>query len=370
MKCSEIIAVMETIAPTYLAESWDNVGLQIGSQERDVNKVLLTLDITEEVVDEAIDKGVQLIIAHHPFIFNGLMSINMDELKGKLLEKMIKNDIGLYVAHTNLDKAELGLNDFIAQKLHIEKRKPLKKSEQETFYKIVVYVPVDYTQDILDVLGECGAGFIGNYSHCTFRTVGKGTFKPEDGADPFIGEEDELAVVEENRIESIVTGKILQNLISGLKAVHPYEEMAYDLYPLENEDLEVREGLGRIGYLKEAMPPDAFVEMVKDALQLDFVRTAGTPPDVVEKAALCTGSGAEFIGLAKVQGADVYITGDIKYHDAQRAEENNLWVIDAGHFGTEKMVVSLLDYLLSQRIDTSELTCYETTKNEDFMRFY
>ncbi|MEG2898371.1 MAG: Nif3-like dinuclear metal center hexameric protein [Eubacterium sp.] len=370
VKCSEIIQMIEMVAPKNLAESWDNVGLQIGSYKKQVNRILLTLDVTETVVLEAIEKKADLIISHHPFIFNGLKSICTDEQKGHLVAMLIKNDIALYAAHTNLDKAELGLNDYIAKKLEIDERLPLEPSDEAKLYKIVVYVPTEYTDKIIRVLGENGAGFIGNYSHCTYRTVGEGTFKPLDGTTPFIGKKGEMTKVEEDRIETIINDKMMKTIIQKLKAVHPYEEMAYDVYPLENGALLNKNGSGKIGLLKEAVSPEWLIEKIKNTLQLEHIRAAGNPPEKIRKVALCTGSGAEFMGLAKVKKADVYITGDLKYHDAQRADENNLWVIDAGHFGTEKMVVNLLEEMLKNQLFNQSVEFLRSEKNEDFMRYY
>ncbi|MEG0378308.1 MAG: Nif3-like dinuclear metal center hexameric protein [Eubacterium sp.] len=346
VKCSEVLQIIEKIAPKNLAESWDNVGLQIGSYKKVVSKILLTLDVTPQVVQEAVKKEVDLVISHHPFIFNGLKSICVDEQKGHIVEMFIKNE------------------------LMIDERLPLEASNEKKLYKIVVYVPTDYSAKIVQVLGENGAGFIGNYSHCTFRTMGEGTFKPLPGTAPFIGEEGEIVKVEEDRIETIIDSKMLKTMLNKLKAAHPYEEMAYDLYPLENGALINKNGLGKIGFLKEAMTPERFIEQIKKVLNLEHLRAAGIPPDKIKKVALCTGSGAEFIGLAKVKKADVYITGDLKYHDAQRAIENNLWVIDAGHFGTEKMVVNLLQELLENELLEKGIECLQSEKNEDFMRYY
>ncbi len=370
VKCHEIIQIIEKTAPKRLAESWDNVGLQIGSYKKEVSKVLLTLDVTEEVVAEAIEIGAQMIIAHHPFIFNGLKNICTDELKGKMVADLINHDISLYVAHTNLDKAELGLSDYIGRQLGIQEMQPLAASDAEKYYKIVVYVPVTHEDVIVEVMGSCGAGFIGKYSHCTFRTRGKGTFMPGEDTQPYIGKEGQLETVEESRVETIVSGKILKNLMQKLKKVHPYEEMAYDLYPLENGEMLNQNGLGKIGRLAEPMESMAFIDRIKETLKLDWVRATGNPPEKVSKVALCTGSGAEFIGLAKVKKADVYITGDLKYHDAQRALENNLWVIDAGHFGTEKMVVDLLAEMLTKALDGKGVQWVCSAVNRDFIRCY
>ena len=370
VKSSEIIQAIEAIAPRRLAESWDNVGLQIGSNKREVSKVLFTLDVTAEVVAEAIEIGAQMIVAHHPFIFNGLKGICTDELKGRMVADLIKNDICLYVAHTNLDKAELGLSDYIGKRLGLEAMQPLSASDAEKLYKIVVYVPVTHEELIVEVMGSCGAGFIGRYSHCTYRTCGKGTFMPLAGTHPFIGEQDELTTVEESRVETIVDGKILKRLMQKLKQAHPYEEMAYDLYPLENGELMNQNGLGKIGRLNTPVDGQAFIEHIKKTLDLEWIRATGNPPEKISKVALCTGSGAEFIGLAKVKKADVYITGDLKYHDAQRAVESNLWVIDAGHFGTEKLVVDLLASILEDTLRNKGVTWVASSVNRDFIRCY
>lgn len=369
MKTSQIFKIIEDTAPLYLAEKWDNCGLQVGSYKQKVSKILLTLDVTPAVVNEAIEKKVDLIISHHPFIFNGLKKIWLEDQKGKMIAQLLSNNITLYSAHTNLDKANLGLNDYIAKKIQISEALPLEP-EEEKLYKIAIYVPVDYTEKIVNVLGESGAGFIGNYSHCTYRTMGKGTFKPLKGTNPFIGEEGEFATVEENRIETIVDGRMVKSLIKKIKTAHPYEEMAYDLFPLENGKLIMKHGLGKIGILEKPMVPIDFINHVKTSLNLEHVRVAGKPPKKISRVALCTGSGAEFMGVAKVRKADVYITGDLKYHEAQRAYENNLWVIDAGHFGSEKMVVDLLKELIDKQIEKDQIETIISTKNEDFMRFY
>lgn len=368
MKSHDIIRALNEIAPPHLAEAWDNVGLQVGSLNKEVKIVLLCLDLTEGVLQEAVEKQADMVIAHHPYIFNGIKAIRTDEPRGRVIAGLIKHDITLFVAHTNLDKTEFGLNDYIADKLLVADTLPLVPDADEKLYKLVVYVPVDYTDDIIRVMGDYGAGFIGDYSHCTFRTVGQGTFKPLAGTNPFIGSEGELAVVEENRVETIVKQEVLTELIAALKKVHPYEEMAYDLYPLAAAEMLKGSGTGRIGSLTEPMSPEAFIDLIKKALNIDYVRTAGEPPAEIKRVALCTGSGAEFIGLAAAKSSDVYVTGDLKYHDAQAAAENNLWVIDAGHYGTEKMVVNLLEHALQEKLGDADVTLIKSVQNQDFLR--
>lgn len=350
----DIFSAIEQTAPRYLAEDWDNTGLQIGSYSNTVNRVLLTLDVTEAVVDEAIDKKADLIVSHHPFLFKGLKSINIDSGKGKVIQKLIDHRISVYSAHTNLDAAGGGLNHYIADLLEIKSIKPLVPSDADRLYKLVVYSPVDATDAILKVLGENRAGSLGNYSHCTFRVTGKGTFKPLTGSAPYIGTQDQIQTVSEDRIEAIIGIHSADDLITKIKAVHPYEQMAYDLFPMDQSVSRRQNGLGIIGELEEAMMPDTFMTHIKNKLELAAVRTTGNPPKQVKRVALCTGSGSDFITTAKVQNADCFITGDLKYHEAQTAEESHIWVIDAGHYGTEKKAVFLLKAIIDNAFDDVE----------------
>lgn len=346
VKLNKIIQSIEAVAPEKLAEDWDNVGLQVGSRQQLVNKILLTLDITAEVVSEAVAKKADLIIAHHPFIFNGLKTLSSDWEKGQMIELLIKSDIAVYVAHTNMDKAEAGLNCYLAELLGLESIRTLEPSNPINYYKLVVYTPVEATERIIEVLGKNGAGAIGDYDFCTYRSSGIGTFRPLAGSNPYIGTTDTLTSVAEERIEAIVPAQELKNLIIQLKKNHPYEEMAYDVIPLENGRLINENGLGKIGVLKEPMDADAFIDAVKDRLGLTSLRGAGNRPDTIRRVAICSGAGADMIGLAKAKRADVLITGDLKHHDGQRALENNFWVLDAGHYGTEKWVVDCFRKIL------------------------
>jgi len=370
VKLSEVIKVIENVAPKALAEVWDNVGLQIGSCHQPVKRILLTLDVTPSVIEEAVNEKADLIIAHHPFIFKGLKNLSLDNQKGQLISQLIKNDIALYVAHTNLDKAEAGLNDFLARKLELESIRTLDPSDSEVLYKVVVFVPVDMTEKIIDVFGKNGAGAIGRYDFCTFRTSGVGTFRPLLGSDPYIGEINSIEKVMEDRIEAIVPGGLLKNLINQLKKNHPYEEMAYDVYPLENGRLLNQNGLGKIGLLKEPMTANDFSLYVKNKLNLLFLRGGGIAPGSVRRVAICSGAGADLIGIAKSQRADVLITGDLKHHDAQRAAESNFWVLDAGHFGTEKCVTECLKEIIMAGLgdDSPELITAKALK--DYISIY
>lgn len=364
MKCKEIMDIMEKLAPRELAESWDNVGLQIGDMEDGIKKILVTLDVTEEVVDEAIEKDIDMIISHHPFIFKPINNIIVGDPKGRIIKKLIKNDINLYVSHTNIDIAENGLNDMLAKKLNLENISILSPSQKEKFYKIAVFVPLGHEDKVRAALGNAEAGWIGNYSHCTFQTKGIGTFKPLEGANPFIGQVDEIEKVDEYRIETIVSQGNLSNTIKKMKEAHPYEEVAYDVYPMELEGKV--SGLGRIGELENPKEYEDFINDIKDILEVDNIRMAGIKKDKIKKVGLCTGSGAEFMADASKAGADLYITGDVKYHEAQMAEELDILLIDAGHFSTEIIFIDGVKEYLDDKL--SNIDIIKSQVNEDVFR--
>jgi dinuclear metal center YbgI/SA1388 family protein len=370
VKLSEITGLIEQVAPKNIAEDWDNVGLQLGSSKQPVKRILLTLDVTADVVAEAVTKKADLIIAHHPFIFKGLKTLSADQQKGQLIAKLIKNDIALYVAHTNLDKAENGLNAHLAQQLGLTAVQTLEPSNPQALVKLVVYTPPEATEKIIAVFGKNGAGAIGDYDYCTYRTAGIGTFRPLSGANPYLGEIDALTSVEEDRIEAIVPVDRLKQVIFQLKKVHPYEEMAYDIIPLENGECLNQTGLGKIGFLDKKIPAADFIAHVKAALQLTTLRGAGTMPETIHRVAICSGAGADLLGLAKAKKADVLITGDVKYHDGQRALENNLWVLDAGHFGTEKWVVDCFRQIITSGLPQNAPELLTAESSQDFIVNY
>lgn len=351
VKLNKIIQMLEALAPEKLAEDWDNVGLQVGSRQQSIKRILLTLDITTEVVAEAVKKKADLIIAHHPFIFKGLKTLSSDYEKGQIIEQLIKNEVAVYVAHTNLDKAAKGLNHYLAEIMGLENIKTLEPSNPVVYYKLVVFTPADASQKIIEVLGKNGAGAIGDYDYCTYRSSGTGTFRPLVGATPFIGAVNKLTCVSEDRIEAIVAAPDLKNLIAVLKRSHPYEEMAYDVIALENGGLMNENGLGKIGVLSQPLEAADFITNTKERLGLVALRGAGKVPDIVRRVAICSGAGADMIGLAKAKRADVLITGDLKHHDGQRALENNFWVLDAGHYGTEKWVTDCFKQILEAGLE-------------------
>lgn len=337
---------METIAPKRLAETWDNVGLIIGDGSKTVKRIMICLDLPDWVLEEAIEEKVDMIITHHPLIFSGIKNINTDSCLGRKIIKLIKNEISLYSSHTNFDIAKGGLNDIFAKQLGFDSFEVIHPLNIEKLYKIVVYVPKGSENRILECFSKTGAGFIGNYSSCSFRVKGIGTFMPEEGSHPYIGNKGILEEVEEYRLETIVPEEYLNKTIKAMVKSHPYEEVAYDIYELANKGNIY--GIGRLGELKEEKSLASYAKYVKENLHLSSIRYAGNPDIRIKKVALFNGSGSKYIKQAKSAGADVLITGDMQYHQTLDSLESGLAVIDAGHFGTEiAMIDAVAGYLKS-----------------------
>lgn len=346
VRAKDLFRLVEKLAPLELAEQWDNPGLQIGAPEAEVSRVLLALDVDEGVCREAGEKEAQLIICHHPLLFRPLKNIRTDLPQGALLASLLRAGIAVYAAHTNLDNAARGVNDALAARLGLQEVEVLRVTRRQKFLKLVVYVPVSHAEIVRSALGKAGAGWIGNYRECTFQVAGKGTFLPLAGTRPFIGRPGELAHVEEVRLETIVPEELAGPAVKAMRAAHPYEEVAYDLYPLANEG--PARGAGRVGVLAGpgAVAFEEFVEHVKSALGVGNVRCGGEPARKIHRVAVCGGAGAEFWPDARAAGADVLVTGDIGYHAAKEMISAGLNFIDAGHYGTEQVILPVLrDYL-------------------------
>ncbi|MBM7614626.1 Nif3-like dinuclear metal center hexameric protein [Alkaliphilus hydrothermalis] len=345
-RVKDIIQIIENLAPKSAAESWDKVGLQVGSPQDTIKKVLVCLDVTDDVMEEAIENEVNLIISHHPFLFKPLKHILKEDSKGKIVYQAIKNNIALYCCHTNIDVVMGGLNDQVAMKLGLSNIKILQVTGQQEYYKIVVFVPEGYEEKVATALAETGAGHIGNYSHCSFRSDGTGTFMPLEGTDPFIGNIGELEKVKEIRLETIIKKEDLSKSLKSMMEAHPYEEVAYDVYPLINA--EANRGIGRVGVLDNPLQLSILIEDVKKILDIDKVKFCGDVNHQIEKVAVVNGSGADLIFDAIGAKCDCLITGDLKYHEAQIALENGLNVIDAGHFETEALFVDWMVAFLTE----------------------
>lgn len=333
----EIIQLFESWAPKKIAcMENDPIGLAIGTLNKKVTKVLVTLDVNEKVADEAIEKGCELIIAHHPPIFRKLSNLRTDTPSGKLYEKLLKNDIAVYAAHTNLDVATGGVNDLLFDALQLENRQILTKTYSEQLMKMAVFVPKSHTNQVRHALANAGAGKIGDYDFCSFSSIGQGRFRALDGADPFIGKIGEVEVVEEEKIEVVFPSSDKNKVLKAMLNAHPYEEPAYDIYTMAIETNEM--GLGRIGTLKEPMTLKQFAEYVKKQLDVPCVRVVGNLQDNIKKVAIVGGDGNKYIHAAKHAGADVFVTGDMYFHVAQDAEAIGLHIVDPGHH-VEKVMI-------------------------------
>ena len=360
----EIAQAIERQAPLQLQESWDNCGLQVGSMSSSVQRVLTALDVTSEVVSEAIERQVDAIVTHHPVIFKGLKSINTDTMQGKMIKDLLCHGINVYSAHTNLEVAEGGLNDEVARRLGLQDIQGLEETGRDVAYKVAVYVPVTHSEQLRQAMDDAGAGHIGAYSHCSFSVAGEGRFLPLEGTNPFIGQVGAIETVPEERVETVVPKKLLGQVLAAMKEVHPYEEIAYDIVALENA--YEAHYIGRIGNLSQPLSIEEFKEVLKSVFPHSQLRWGGAKPSSIQRIGLCTGSGAEFIKVAAKQKADVYITGDVKYHDMQLAKELGITVVDAGHYGTEYMSQSLLKQMIEKSFTADEVEVIESNVQRDF----
>jgi dinuclear metal center YbgI/SA1388 family protein len=364
-----VISLLESFAPKKLAVDGDPIGLQIGSLNRPVNKVMIALDVLESVVDEAINNEVDLIIAHHPLLYRPLKKIDTSTSKGRMIEKLIKNDITVYAAHTNLDVTASGVNEWLSKRLQLSQLEVLSPTYEEQLIKLSVFVPSSHEEAVRQALGDAGAGHIGNYSHCSFSSSGWGTFTPLEGTNPYIGEQGKLERTEEVKIESIFAAPIQKTVLSAMKKAHPYEEVAYDLYPLLNKGNEL--GIGKIGKLNKEMEIEEFVQHVKNVFGISSVRVIKGHNHTIKKVAVVGGDGNKYIFPAVRKGADVLVTGDIYYHNAHDAQAEGLTIIDAGHHIEEIMKRELrivLEKELSERkYDTAVVESTISTEPFTFM---
>jgi len=344
-KVKDIVKIVEHFFPVHLAEKWDNVGLQVGSFKHSVSKVLVALDMDNEVLQYAREQKADMVITHHPLFFNSIKSINYDHSSGSLLKGIIEAGITVYAAHTNLDAGDRGLNQILAERIGLHGIKLLDKGHSEALYKLVVYVPIDHENEVRQAMLEAGAGHIGNYQDCSFRVQGTSSFKPLAGSTPYIGQEGVLQEVQEYRLETILPQSQLDPVRRSMLQAHPYEEAAYDIYRLERTGHVF--SLGRMGKLPAAISLQEFATDVKSKLGLQYLRIAGDMNKSVSKIAVVSGAGASFIHKAVKQGCDALVTGDLKYHEAREAIDLGLAVVDAGHQGTEQLMSSYLCGLLN-----------------------
>lgn len=342
MKLKDLCDSLEAFAPIYLQENYDNSGLLIGDKNKSITKALVSLDVTEDILEEAITENAEVIIAHHPLIFKPLKKIVGSNRVERIIEKAIKNDIAIYAIHTNLDSIFEGVNHIFAKQLGLNKLEILQP-KPDTLKKLIVYIPTAHADTLRNALFSVGAGSIGNYDSCSFQLEGKGSFRALEGSTPFIGEKNQLHYEEESKIELVFPAYLRTRIIQTLRENHPYEEPAFDIFALENEWSKT--GAGMIGHLKNSMTEIDFLNLLKKQTGANCVRYSPLIGKMVQKIALCGGSGSFLIEAAKAAKADVFITGDVKYHDFFDAD-NQLLIVDIGHFESEQFTKQLLvEYL-------------------------
>ena len=349
MLVKQIIQAIEAFAPLIYQESYDNCGLQVGNTEDEVTGVLITLDVTEPVLEEALQRGCNMILAHHPLIFSGLKRISGRTYVERVVQKAIKNDISIYAAHTNLDNMYQGVNAKIAEKLGLRDISILLP-KTDTLSKLYTYAPGDAAEKVREALFAAGAGHISRYKECSFNTGGTGTFRAETDTNPAIGEAGgKREWVEDVKIEVVVAKHAESAVISALFANHPYEEVAYELIPLPNPNPQI--GAGMTGYLEHPANEEYFMERLKEKMKTNCIRHTAWLDKPIKKVAICGGSGSFLLKDAIQAKADIFITGDFKYHQFFDAE-GKIIIADIGHYESEQFTPEIFEALLKEKFPT------------------
>ncbi len=359
MKINDLLNSITEVADLSLQESYDNSGLLIGNGESEVDRVLLAIDITELVIEEAIAKKCGLIIAHHPLIFKGLKRIGNTNPVERTVAAAIKNDIAIASMHTNLDNIKNGVNGKLAAVLDLKNLKILSTVSGK-LRKISVFCPHAQADQVRQAMFEAGAGHIGSYDSCSFNTSGTGTFRGGDGANPFVGMVGQLHQEDEIRIETIVPDFLVAKVVQAMKLVHPYEEVAYDIFSLDNAHHEI--GAGMIGELENPVEEVDFLNLIQEKLGTPFLKHTAFTGKKMQRIAICGGSGAFLLNKAKAAKADAFVTADLKYHDFFEAD-GELLVVDAGHFETEQFTKELMAELIRKKIPNFAALISEVNTN-------
>ncbi len=356
---NDITSHLERLAPISYQESYDNSGLLTGDSQWNATGVLVTLDCIEKVVDEAIEKKCNLIVAHHPIIFKGLKNLNGKNYVERTLIKAIKNDIAIYAIHTNLDNVIQGVNHKIAHKIGLTDLTVLSP-KADVLTKMVTFIPPTHVDKVMQAIHEAGAGNIGKYTHCSFRITGTGAFQPTDEAKPHVGKINQLEKIEEVRVEVIFPNFQENRVLKALKATHPYEEVAYYLQPVSNKNQEV--GSGLIGRFEKPMEPEAFLKRLKAVMNTACVRHTELPTNPIRKVAVCGGSGSFLLPMAKALKADAYVSADFKYHEFFDAD-GRILIADVGHYESEQYTKDLLKEVLEEKFPNFAINFSETVTN-------
>jgi dinuclear metal center YbgI/SA1388 family protein len=359
MKIKEITQSLETFAPASLQESYDNAGLIVGDEETECSGIITSLDVTENVVKEAVKKNCNLIVAHHPIIFKGIKKLNGKNYVERTVISAIKNDVAIYAIHTNLDNVAEGVNKMIADKLHLTNCKVLLPKEN-TLQKLVTFCPLHYAEEVRKALFTAGAGAIGKYDECSFNVDGSGTFRAGEGTNPFVGNIGERHLENETRIEVIFPSFIQKRIINALKEAHPYEEVAYYVHSLENVQENI--GSGLTGELEAPISEKELLKKLQSSFNVSIIKYTPFLEKPVTKVAVCGGAGIFLLPNAIAAGAQAYITSDIKYHEFFDAD-NQILLCDIGHYESEQFTIDLLTEFLQKKFPNFAVLKTETNTN-------
>ena len=359
MKISEITSCLEKFAPLKYQESYDNAGLIVGDKNTEIEKALICVDVTEKIIGEAIETKSKLVIAHHPLIFNGIKKITGKNYVERIIIKAIKNDIAIYAAHTNFDNSFYGVNSILSKKIGLTNTKILN-AKSDVLRKLVTFCPLNKAEEVRNALFEVGAGHIGNYDSCSFNTSGEGSFKALNDAKPYVGEINKLHFEKEVRIETIYSVYNEPKIINSLLKTHPYEEVAYDIYPLKNNFNKV--GAGMIGELEREESEKDFLLRIKKIVKIECIKHSEFLGKKIKKVAVCGGSGSFLISDAIASGADIFITSDVKYHQYFDAD-NKIIIADIGHYESEQFIKELLLSILKKNFPNFAARISEVNTN-------
>lgn len=346
MRIKDVISVLEELSPLAYSENFDNTGLLVGDANAKVDGILVTLDTLENVVDEAIEKGCNLIVSFHPIIFSGLKRITGKTYVERVVQKAIKHDIAIFSNHTALDNSWNGVNDKICEKLGLENKKILIP-QKETIKKLITFVPLKDSDKVRNAIFKAGAGTIGNYDNCSFNIEGLGSFKGNEDSDPVLGQKGKLHFEREVQIGATFPRHLEHQILEALVKAHPYEEVAYEITTLDNTNQHI--GMGMIGELKTPMTSKDFLNYLKETMNADGIRYSKLIKDQIKKIAVLGGSGSFAIEAAIKAGADVFVSADFKYHDFFRAE-NSIILADIGHYESEQYTKELLHSYLKKKM--------------------
>ncbi|WP_281614136.1 Nif3-like dinuclear metal center hexameric protein [Flammeovirga sp. SubArs3] len=364
MKVKNIVNLLEQLAPSQYQENYDNAGLITGSGHDEVTGILVSLDCTEEIVDEAIKKDCNLIVAHHPIVFKGLKRFNGKNYVERTIIKAIKNDISIYAIHTNLDNMSHGVNYKISSLLGLENLNILSPTKNN-IQKLSVFVPSENVDKVANALADAGAGIIGDYTSCSFRTLGTGTFKGNDSSNPTLGNKNTLEKIEEVKIEVQFNAHLKGKVLSAMHQSHPYEEVAYHIAPLDITNTSI--GSGMYGTLPQPITVNDFLSKVKETFKCGAIRHTKVIKDTISKVAVCGGAGSFLLRNAIGVNADIFITGDFKYHEFFDAEDR-IMIADIGHFESEQFTSDLLIDYLKDQIGNHKI--YKTEINTNPIQYF